>query len=400
MLALASQLAETEHQTLPACGARPSVPRPLLPHRLPMKTAFLCRALAATLLLSACGARPEAAPSFEYLVVGSGGGADEGAVTTYRLDRATGDLTEADRKTVGRTVSFVAINPNLPVLYATDERGAAVHWLRLDSTTGMLEPVGQREANGNPVYLDVDATGSTLLAVNYGAGTVDAFPLDPETGAPGTPVNYETGRNSHAAIFHPNNAYVYVAAVAENYIAQYAYDGGTLTPLSPATVTLEGGIRHIYMHPSGDYVYGVAGPTDNVAAFRVAGDGTLSLVSTARRLAPEHSAEAGTHMGSDIHVTPDGRFAYAASRGASNTIAVYTIGDDGGLTLVQLQSTEGSTPRNFGLDPSGEILAVGNQESRTVAIFRIDPDSGALTHLHTEEVGVTPWFVGIWRVTE
>src|SRR5690606_24951035 len=144
----------------------------------------------------------------------------------------------------------------------------------------------------------------------------------------------------------------------------------------------------------------VAGPTDNVAAFRVGADGTLTPLGTVPRLAPEHSADAGTHMGSDIEVSPDGRFVYAANRGTSNTIAIYSVGSDGRLTRVGLESTRGETPRNFALDPAGELLAVGNQASQTVAVFRIDQQNGTLTHLHTEDVGVTPWFVGIWRVGE
>jgi 6-phosphogluconolactonase len=367
------------------------------------KSIFPILAVVTVMMAAACAQpaqTPDASQMREYVVVGSGGGQDEGAVTTYLLDRSTGDLTQVDRKPVGQTVSFMAINPNQPVLYATDERGGPVNWIELDPSTGMLNPVGQQTGGGNPVYLSVDATGSTLLGVNYGPGTVDAFPIDPATGALGAPVNYVTGANSHSAVFHPNNNYVYVASVGDNHIAQYSYSNGALTPLSPATVSQEGGTRHIFMHPSGDYVYGVAGPTDNVAAFRVGGNGTLTPLGTVRRLAPEHAAEPRSHMGSDLHVSPNGRFVYAANRGESNSLAIYSVGADGSLSLVGHESTQGVSPRNFAIDPDGEIVAVGNQQSRTVALFQVNQDTGELTHLHTEEVGVSPWFVGIWRVAE
>ena len=42
------------------------------------------------------------------------------------------------------------------------------------------------------------------------------------------------------------------------------------------------------------------------------------------------------------------------------------------------QSTQGGTPRNFAIDPSGEYLLVANQDSDTIVSFRIDGESGAL----------------------
>jgi 6-phosphogluconolactonase (cycloisomerase 2 family) len=102
-------------------------------------------------------------------------------------------------------------------------------------------------------------------------------------------------------------------------------------------------------------------------------------------------------MGSDIHVSPDGRHVYAANRGTNNTLAIYSVGSDGRLTLRAHESTRGNTPRTFDIDTSGELIVVGNQDSQTVAVFRVDRDTGGLTHLHTEEVNVSPWFVGFFR---
>jgi 6-phosphogluconolactonase len=51
----------------------------------------------------------------------------------------------------------------------------------------------------------------------------------------------------------------------------------------------------------------------------------------------------------------------------------------GRLTYVEHQSTQGSTPRNFGIDPSGTYLLAANQKSDSVIVFRIDAQSGRLT---------------------
>lgn len=39
----------------------------------------------------------------------------------------------------------------------------------------------------------------------------------------------------------------------------------------------------------------------------------------------------------------------------------------------------GQTPRHFALDPTGTWLLAENQDSSTVAVFRVDPKSGRLT---------------------
>ncbi|MBM3459930.1 MAG: hypothetical protein FJX77_15525, partial [Armatimonadetes bacterium] len=43
------------------------------------------------------------------------------------------------------------------------------------------------------------------------------------------------------------------------------------------------------------------------------------------------------------------------------------------------QSTQGRTPRNFGIDPTGRFLLAANQDTDNVAVFRINQQSGELT---------------------
>jgi 6-phosphogluconolactonase len=63
---------------------------------------------------------------------------------------------------------------------------------------------------------------------------------------------------------------------------------------------------------------------------------------------------------------------------AHDSIAVFSVGDDGALTLVEYEPTRGQTPRNFSLDSSGRWLIAGNQRD-TLAVFSIDQKTGALT---------------------
>ena len=52
---------------------------------------------------------------------------------------------------------------------------------------------------------------------------------------------------------------------------------------------------------------------------------------------------------------------------------------EGTLTPVEYASTQGKTPRNFALDPTGSYLIAANQESNTLVGFRLDTKTGHLT---------------------
>ena len=53
-------------------------------------------------------------------------------------------------------------------------------------------------------------------------------------------------------------------------------------------------------------------------------------------------------------------------------------GAAGTLTRVELEPSQGKTPRGFGIDPTGHWLLAANQDSDTVIVFRIAPDTGRL----------------------
>jgi 6-phosphogluconolactonase len=58
---------------------------------------------------------------------------------------------------------------------------------------------------------------------------------------------------------------------------------------------------------------------------------------------------------------------------------IYRIdGRTGRLGYVGHQATQGKTPRQFEIDPTGRFLLVANQDTDTIVTFRIDPQAGTL----------------------
>ena len=87
---------------------------------------------------------------------------------------------------------------------------------------------------------------------------------------------------------------------------------------------------------------------------------------------------AGTNFTSEIAISGDGRFVYAANR-LHDTVAIFVVGSDGRLRYVGEEWTRGDYPRSFNIEPGGRFLFSCNQRSDAVACFRIDAKNGALT---------------------
>jgi 6-phosphogluconolactonase len=156
---------------------------------------------------------------------------------------------------------------------------------------------------------------------------------------------------------------------------------GSLAANDPAwaSVAPGSGPRHLAFHPSGAFAYVINEMLCTITCFRYDAErGTLDLLQTVSTL-PDDQTVLPNYSTAEIEMHPTGRFLYGSNRG-HNTLAVYSVNaNTGRLTLVQSQSTEGKTPRGFGIDPSGKYLICGNQDSDNLASFRIDAATGRLS---------------------
>ena len=159
----------------------------------------------------------------------------------------------------------------------------------------------------------------------------------------------------------------------------YRFDAekGSLTPNEPAfaKVAPGGGPRHFAFRPDGKNAYVCNEMTSTVTGFSYdSSKGTLTELQTISTLPQGWT---GNNSTAEIQVHPSGKFVYCSNRG-HNSVAVFSAAADGKLTHVENESTLGRTPRNFGIDPTGKYLIAANQDSDTLAVFRIDESTGAL----------------------
>jgi 6-phosphogluconolactonase len=181
-------------------------------------------------------------------------------------------------------------------------------------------------------------------------------------------------------VLSADNRFLFVPDLGLDQILSYRLDPAkaALTANDPpfAKVAPGSGPRHFAFHPKGKYAYALNEMGSRVTAFSYdAARGALKELQTISTLPKDFSGEDNS---AELEVDTKGRFLYASNRG-HDSIAVFAIGKDGQLVLIENAATKGKTPRNFKIDPSGAYLFAANQDSDNIVLFRVDAKSGRLT---------------------
>ena len=176
-------------------------------------------------------------------------------------------------------------------------------------------------------------------------------------------------------------------------LAQFSFNAGTLTPLSPAEMSTDAGAgpRHLALHPTLPRAYLINELRNTLQTVAVSASGTMTPIQQVQTLP---STFGGTNTTAEVAVHPNGRFVFGSNRGHDSIVTWRVDAVSGQLTLVGHTDTEGQAPRHFSLDPSGNWLIVGNQGSGTVWLFRVNPATGALTAVGEVAAVSSPAFVG------
>ena len=322
-------------------------------------------------------------------------------IYAYRFGAATGQLKEIGLAAESVDPSFLAVHPNGKFLYAVNEtsefagqKSGAVSAFAIDHSTGRLKLLNQVASRGaGPCHISLDKTGKFVLIANYDGGSIASFPVQNDGSLgdaasfiqhQGSSVNKERQEAPHAHWVgtSPGNRFVLAADLGLDEVLVYRFDAsnGTLAPNDPAFVRVDPGAgpRHFAFHANGKFAYALTEMAATVTAFSFRPEGgSLSPLQTIATLPKDYS---GPKEAAELVVHPSGKFLYVSNRAGIDSITEFGIDPDKGtLTLLGKFSTQGKTPRNFAIDPTGSYLLAANQDSGNIVVFRINPATGALT---------------------
>ncbi len=75
---------------------------------------------------------------------------------------------------------------------------------------------------------------------------------------------------------------------------------------------------------------------------------------------------------------PNGKFVYGSNRGHDSIVVYQRDEKTGALTFLQHAPCGGKTPRHFKIDPTGKWLLCAHQDSNTISVLPLDPETGLL----------------------
>jgi 6-phosphogluconolactonase len=233
-----------------------------------------------------------------------------------------------------------------------------------------------------------------LLAASYKQGLVSVSTIKPDATVGHTLQVLETPPKAHCIVPGRHRGIVYATTVEGNAIMVFRQDpdAGRLAPADPHLVACRpgSGPRHLALHPRLDVLYCINELAGTLAAFAIENEsGTLREIQYQELTPPGFT---GNARAADLHVTADGRFAYASVR-STNAIAAFRIEPQTGLlSPIARFDVEGS-PRAFALAPGGRCLICAGQTDNVVGVYSIDPGNGALTLRHRVAVPENPSWV-------
>lgn len=345
-------------------------------------------------------------------------------IQLVHLDMASGELTLVEKIETQSTIQYMVRHTSRKYLYATGPaKNGNVYAYRIEYGGRLIYLNHQSCVDNSPCYVSIDNSGRYVLVSNYsgdeGCGSVCAFPIleDGQLGKMSDYVRHaghsvhprkQQCTHPHSVLPSPNGNYILVQDLGIDAIMVYELDTetGKLNHVVRADIAEGSGPRHIAFHPTQSTIYLLNELNTKITVLDAEWDSpTIEIIQTIDTLPENHESdlkpypyvhESGTfrrphpdddesterktiNRSADIHVTPDGKFAYASNRG-HNSLAMFDVDElTGKLTLLGHQSTLGDWPRGFAIEPQGKLLFVANQWSDDVFTFWIDSKTGQLT---------------------
>jgi 6-phosphogluconolactonase (cycloisomerase 2 family) len=329
----------------------------------------------------------------------------------FEMDGNSGALTQRQVFKNDSNPSWLALDKSGTHLYSANEisnykgtNSGSVSAYSVDRGTGQLKLLNTVSSEGaGPAHLSIHPSGKFVLVANYFGGTVAVLavgefgqlaaatdvkhnqgkvgPVNATSGPPGSfAISGHDTPHAHMIHADPSGKFVLAADLGLDQILIWKFDDqkGKLIPNTPPFVSVPpgDGPRHFAFHPNGKWLYSLQEEASTMIVFDYDADnGTLTAKQTLSTLP---AGFAGTDFTSEVAVSADGRFVYAANR-LHDSIAWFSVGPSGTLTLAGEEWTRGDYPRSFTIDPTGSFLFSCNQRGDAIAAFRVDKTTGALT---------------------
>jgi len=250
------------------------------------------------------------------------------------------------------------------------------------SNNGLLE---HSNNNGSPTATPTSGTGTLGFVTNFNDGKVSSFTRNTTTGALKLTGQFSAGAKSgpRGVVATPAGAFLYVANISDNNIYEYSIDStnGTLTPLSPASVSNGSGTGpdEMAINSSGTLLWVTDAHSGQVSIY------TINTTTNPGQLTANGTIGGfNTPFGITLH--PSLAVLYVSDTVTGLVWPMTYNTTTGALTQnftpEHSPDTSANTPAAIAIDSGGDSLFIADQGNGEVSSFAID-DTGALTPVST-----------------
>ncbi|HXF78375.1 MAG TPA: beta-propeller fold lactonase family protein [Usitatibacter sp.] len=321
--------------------------------------------------------------------------ADDGDIGVYSL-QPDGRLRAMARAAAVKPVMPLAVSPDRRFLYAAiRSKPFSVFAYAIDARSGSLGKVSTAPLPESYPYISTDRTGRFLFGASYGGDLVGVHPIEGGGRLGEAQQVIPVGRNAHCILVDHGNRYVFASMLGTDQVFQFVFDASTgrLAANTPPVLQLEAGTgpRHMAFSSDNRFLYVLSELLGTVTTLALdAGSGQLSEVGSVSMLPPDTALRPGMPRGgvgspaasqaprdtandiwaSDLRLTPDNRFLYAAERTGSTLAWLGRDAVSGKLTRLGSIPTE-KQPRGIAIDPTGKYLVASGEKSDTISVYAI-----------------------------
>ncbi|MBC8542209.1 lactonase family protein [Bianquea renquensis] len=282
--------------------------------------------------------------------------------------------------------SYLYLNREGTILYAASEptdgsRGMIVAY-DVDPRTKALTPRNRVKAPGGGIcHLAMDPSERFLFAVAYEDATVQSYPIDEKGNLTpmfcmrrhiggGPDKSRQEKAHAHSTCITPDGRYAIVCDLGMDQLVVYDVNpaSGKLKLKSEMCVPMPpgSGPRHMVFHPNGKYAYVLTEMGSSIVAFEYSAEVGLRA---RQEISSLEAGFRGTSCAAAIRITKAGDRIYVSNRG-EESIACFSVDEDGKLWKQQSVSTHGKHPRDCSLTPQEDFLLAANQNSDHIVSFK------------------------------
>jgi 6-phosphogluconolactonase len=351
------------------------------------------------------------AGSYTEIIAGNFGGHGEG-IYCFNFDPDRGSLQLRHAKPATNP-SYLCI-PSTKYLYTHTEVPEAkkprVLAFKINEYDFSLQLINEQDIPGGyPCHINFSKKNNCIIVACYETGNTIIYPvahdgkLLPQAKVlqhEGSSVNKfrQERAHAHAVVVDENFSNILVTDLGIDKVIVYHIEAknGVIEEKLKQAVTLPpgSGPRHIAVHKETKFAFILNELTSTVTVMRYC-NGDLEPLCTYQTLPKEFNATASAAA---IRISADGKFIYTSERGDDCISVLRFDSDNETLEIIGRQKSLGKNPRDINLDPTGTWLLAANQDSDSIAIFKVDKNTGMIKPEHLVENIKSPvcleWFPG------